>query len=209
MRKFLVLWGFIFIFMVSVVSADILLVPSEYLTIGDAITAITAANSNDTIIVSPGIYTENIDLAGKEITLTSENPDDPNVVAETIIDGGAAGSVITCNSGETVDTVITGFTIRNGNGDDSGNGGGISCKYSSPVIKNCIISANSATGAWGGGIFCWGKRDGMSPTVSNCTFIGNTVSTYGGGIACYQSDVIVTNCVFNGNNAAIKLSYGG
>ncbi|MHC5121920.1 MAG: right-handed parallel beta-helix repeat-containing protein, partial [Planctomycetota bacterium] len=42
-------------------------------------------------------------------------------------------------------------------------------------------------------------------TISNCTFIGNrvvnAVVTNGGGVACYQSDTIVTNCVFSGNDA--------
>lgn len=167
----------------------------------DAYTAIQTAIDNsldyDEIIVAEGIYYENIDLNGKLISLTSTDSNDPNVVAGTVIDGGALGSVIACDSGETADTVITGFTIQNGNGDTSGNGGGISCKDSSPVIKNCIFSNNVATGDWGGGVFCWGG----TPAISNCIFIGNAIVTYGGGIACYQSDVIVTNCVFSGNNA--------
>ena len=167
----------------------------------DAYTAIQTAINNsidyDEIIVAEGIYYENIDPNGMLILLTSTDPNDPGVVEGTVIDGGAGGSVITCVSGETSDTVITGFMIQNGNGDDDGNGGGISCMDSSPVIKNCIVSGNSASGNWGGGIFCWGG----TPTISNSIFIGNTVVNYGGGIACYQSDVIVSNCVFNGNNA--------
>lgn len=61
----------------------------------------------DTITVKPGVYTEDIIFAGRQITLTSENPDDPNVVAATILDGS-----ITFFLGETQSSILQGFTIR-------------------------------------------------------------------------------------------------
>ena len=63
-------------------------VPKDYPTIQDAI---DAARQLDTILVSPGKYVENINFKAKLITVTSTNPQDPETVANTIIDGGQAG----------------------------------------------------------------------------------------------------------------------
>jgi len=49
--------------------------------------AIDAANSGDTIEVSEGTYYENIVFDGKNITVQSINPLDPDIVSETTIDG--------------------------------------------------------------------------------------------------------------------------
>lgn len=68
----------------------------------------------ETVVVAEGVYYENINFDGKDITLRSTNPDDPNVVATTIIDGGDLDSVVTFGGTESSDCVLTGFTIRNG-----------------------------------------------------------------------------------------------
>jgi hypothetical protein len=118
----------------------------------------------------PGTYVENLDLLGKAITLTSTDPTDPSVVAATIIDGNQNGSVITCNSGEGPDTLVTGLTITNGLAPSGGNSG------SSPTVTRCTFSGNTATisgpGATegGGGMY----NGGSNPIVSHCTFSGNT-----------------------------------
>lgn len=51
----------------------------------------------------------------------------------------------------------------------------------------------------GGAIYC-----DTNPTIKNCTFAGNTASSYGGGIYCYDSNAVITNCTFSTNNAIIK-----
>ncbi len=48
--------------------------------------AIGSASDGDTIIVQPGLYQESINFLGKNIALVSTNPENPNVVAETIVD---------------------------------------------------------------------------------------------------------------------------
>ena len=45
---------------------------------------IDAAGPGDRVIVSAGVYNENIDFLGKAITVTSANPADPNIVAATL-----------------------------------------------------------------------------------------------------------------------------
>ena len=62
-------------------------VPGDYPTIQSAI---DNCNNGDVVIVSPGIYTgdgnRDIGFLGKAITVTSVDPNDPNIVAATIID---------------------------------------------------------------------------------------------------------------------------
>ena len=51
--------------------------------------AIDDANDGDKVIVEKGTYSENINFKGKNITLTSKEPDDSSVVKSTTIDGGS------------------------------------------------------------------------------------------------------------------------
>jgi len=188
-------WGFLLaVFITSTLYGAELTVPDMYATIQ---LAINNALSGDTVIVSPGFYEENLNLGSKSIILTSIDPSDPNVVANTVIDGGDSGSVITCNGVDTT-CMIAGFWIQNGN--TASNGGGISSMNSDLTIKNCVFSSNTA-GNFGGGIFSWSG----APTITNCRFIGNFCDGFGGGIGCYQSPAVVLNCEFSGNDGY----YGG
>ena len=83
--------------------------------------AITDANNGDTIIVNPGRYYENVIFppSSFEITVTSTNPDDPTVVAATIIDGNDLGAAVTFNSAYPT-TVLTGLTITNVRANEGG-----------------------------------------------------------------------------------------
>src|SRR5262245_43603086 len=76
---------------------------------------IDAAGAGDIVLVRPGVYVENIDFLGKAIVVRSDgdgNPatHDPTPVT-TVIDGNAAGSVVTMTSGEGPSSVLEGFTI--------------------------------------------------------------------------------------------------
>ena len=125
--------------------------------------AINVANDGDIIIIEPGIYYENIDFLDKEITLKSIDPNDPSVVAATIIDGGQKGSVVNFKKN---DSILYGFTIRNGK---NSNGGGINCYFSSPLISNCVITGNIAEN-YGGGLYGYNSR----PVIINTMIMNNT-----------------------------------
>ncbi len=107
-------------------------------------------------------------------------------------------------------TVLDGFTISGGNANGSGNmnnavngvisrnsGGGIYNRNTSPVIENCIISANLAA-TYGAGIFNY-----TSPiTLTNSTVSGNTASNGGGGIYNdVSSNGTFSGCTISGNTA--------
>ncbi len=162
-------------------------------------TAIDKASSGDTVIVLPGRHKENINFSNKAITITSTNPNDPNVVAATIIDGNEPAdvnfaSVVTFNSGEDNNSVLTGFTITGGTGTwllDSREfqglswnrcGGGVVCyNMSAPKILKNYFTNNIA--GHGGGIYIYGDPvdpDNPSnppihikPIINNNAFVGN------------------------------------
>ena len=140
--------------------------------------ALDDADNDNTIEVADGTYNENINFNRKNITLQSTNPNDPDVVASTIIDGGRNGSVVIFTGGETRQAVLKGLTIQNGNS-EPGAGGGIMINNSSPTISDNIVRwniANSDNG--GGGIFI---AHSASPLIEDNTIDGNQ-GGFGGGI---------------------------
>jgi hypothetical protein len=72
-------------------SSRLLRIPEVYDTIQSAI---NEAFDGDTVIVSPGVYHENIDFLGKQITVKSENPNDEAVVEATVIQEKGSGPTI-------------------------------------------------------------------------------------------------------------------
>ena len=138
-----------------------------------------------------------------------------------VIDCENSGRGFYIHEGEGRDTVISGFTIKNGNAGANYYGGAIYCKNlsdsvsSTPTIENCIIKNNTADD--GGGIACLYT----GATVTNCQIINNH-STYGGGIFSLwprleRDDLFVVNSIISGNHASdegggvwfYKLPFGG
>ncbi len=161
-------------------------VPDDYLTIQGAI---DDAFEDCDVIVKDGVYLENINFQGKPIVVRSENGP-----ANTIINGNAGNSVVIFENSEVASSVLEGFTIINGK---AVNGGGIRCDFSSPTIRNCIISSNSALDD-GGGIHCRFSN----PEIINCTISDNLATNEGGGIFCQESSPQLVNCTISGNEAA-------
>jgi hypothetical protein len=166
---------------------------------------IDEASTGDTVLVADGTYTgfgnKNLDYNGKAITVKSENGP-----GNCIIDCENSGRGFHFHSGEGVDSVVSGFTITNGNkyGDY---GGAIYCFDSStPTIADCIIKGNRSS--FGGGISCLYA----GATITNCK-IFNNISEFGGGIysifAWQPTDnLIITNCAIIGNRATSPQKYG-
>ncbi|MBN1391347.1 MAG: S8 family serine peptidase [Sedimentisphaerales bacterium] len=187
-------------------AGNTLTVPSPYKTIQ---AAINASGDGDVVEVRPGIYTGpgnyNLDFrylpphppGTRAITVRSINPNDPNVVAATIIDvelaelyrqlgGGPAvrdffhflfgmniayrGFIFQSN--ESSDSIVAGFTIKNGFiSSVSGTGGD----------RNGVTGSNEG----GGAILCGSASNpatpGGSPTIRNCVITGCIVFGGDGG----------------------------
>jgi len=163
-----------------------LYVPSEYETIQ---AAINAAEQADTIVISPGTYTENITMNGKNISLTSTNPNDPSIIAETIIQGDGTDSTVTFTGSED-SCEIVGLTITGGH--SPSDGGGISANGATAGISRCIIRDNYSENAGGGISACNGA-------ISRCVIANNFAVTTGGGLSGCQGNI--TNCLIYDNTS--------
>ncbi len=173
---------------------------------------IDASFDGDTVMVAKGTYEENIRIGGKNIILRSTDPTDPAVVANTVIDGNQAGSVVTFSGTETEACVLSGFTIRNG---DADMGGGIFGNGTYATIRNNTITGNSAADRGGGLFQCHGTiRDntitgniaflggglrGCAGMIEKNTITGNTAADRGGGLS--SCGATIQNNVISGNVA--------
>ncbi|MCH7702628.1 MAG: hypothetical protein IID37_13170, partial [Planctomycetes bacterium] len=118
----------------SVAWAEVINVPGDFATIQ---AAIDAAINGDEVVVAADTYVENVDFLGKDITVRSTDPLDPDVVGTTIIDGGGIGTVVVLSTGE-----ISGFTITGGVSTGA-QGGGVDATGGAVVSHN-VITANVA-----------------------------------------------------------------
>jgi hypothetical protein len=119
--------------------------------------AINAAVNGDTVLVSPGVYHEQLRLQGKQITLASRFLDsrDSKDIKRTVLDGSISrdGQLIPGSTPITVaadagpETRIVGFTIRNGND-------GIICFAKIEISHNHFINNGDAIDYESGGGIC-------------------------------------------------------
>ena len=148
----------------------------DHLTIQDGIDA--APCDGDEVVVKAGTYTgtsnKNLDFAGMNLVVSGESGP-----GATIIDCQNSGRGFHLHSGEDTTSIISGFTI--GDGNPSGTfayGGGMLLEGASPKITDVVVTECEAN--YGGGI-AW--LDG-SPVFEDVYVIHNYASDYGGGMWC-------------------------
>lgn len=173
---------------VSVARAATIHVPADQPTIQQAI---NVASNGDVILVSPGTYFENIDYQGKAISLRGMGG-----ATQTIIDGSNIGPVVTFQTGETVQSALTGFTIQHGS---ASFGAGVTLTFASATITRNIFR-NNAQGAGGFGAAIGGN--GSSPIIERNTFLANTCDTqFLSGVVSFvnSSSPLIINNIFQRN----------
>jgi hypothetical protein len=147
--------------------------------------AIDEAEDGDEIVVGGGRwqYLENVEVNIKGLSLRSKNPDDPAVVAATVINGRNNGPAITLSSCR-YDSAVEGLTLTGGTT-------GIYIYDSCPAITKCNIINNK-----GDGIKWWPSRGCMYPLIANCFIAGNE----GDGLNLERTFYpIIVNCIIAGN----------
>ncbi|MCK5612961.1 right-handed parallel beta-helix repeat-containing protein [Candidatus Pacearchaeota archaeon] len=150
--------------------------------------AIDAAVAGQIVIVAEGTYYETIDFDDKAITVSGTDPNDPNVVAATIIDANdtSSGTYVVKFTGDNINSVLKGLTITGGNY-------GIYCGVITRAhIIACNIRNNAKYGIYS--YYCW-------PTITNCTIEDNdSDGLYYRG--CGSTNSATTNCIIanNGGN---------
>ncbi len=136
--------------------------------------AVDVALEGDSVIVTNGVYSS-ISTGNKMVTIRSVNG-----AQVTVLDGGRTNRCATLGDWHVTNSVLVGFTLRNGYADL---GGG--AYYG--TLYNCIISGNTAE-EMGGGAY--------EGTLNNCTLYGN-LAHIGGGI----SFGTLNNCTLYNNMA--------
>ncbi|MCD4796517.1 MAG: hypothetical protein K8R49_05020 [Candidatus Cloacimonetes bacterium] len=208
-------------------------VPEDFPKIQEAI---DSAIDGNLVIVQPGTYKENIYFKGKSITVCSQFfiTGESSYISRTIIDGNRNGSVVSFENAEDSKSILTGFTITNGSGNDA-MGGGLFIYHASPTIQHCAVIDNNA-GKLGGGIYLYnsnpviedvvisgnssvdrtsGYGGGIyltksNPKMTRMKIISNTASEFGGGVYIYDSNPEIKNCIISGNKVnGVKYGYGG
>ena len=181
--------------------------------------AINQATSyeRDTIVLAPGTYTgdgnRDVDFKGKAITVKSKDGPESCIIDcnGTLSDPHRGFYFYRCGD---ANSVLQGVTIINGY--ESG-GGGIFCGESSPTIRECVISSNTAdyfTGdeyyGSGGGIFI----NCSSALIQDCQIIDNLAIPImkivadggrGGGVCCcYGNLTIIDSDILNNDSAGSR-----
>jgi hypothetical protein len=185
---------FILCFLSVQVTAATIHVPSDQPTIQAAIDAVV---DGDTVLVADGVWTgpgnRDLDFAGKSVTVGSLNGP-----VDCIIDCEGQGRGFHFHSGEDLESVVRGFTIRNGIAFDpvhAEGGGGILIDGAAPLISGCILTSNNGT-VFGGGCNVTSDSGGL---IADCVFRENTAAI-GGGLAL-GGDVEARNCLVTQNDA--------
>ena len=167
---------------------------------------IDASGNGDEVVVLPGTYVENVSFSGSGITadftLRSTDPEDPGVVAGTVIDGDGTGPVVAFIGVETSTVLVTGLTITNGY---YNLGAGVMGKNGSASLSYCVITGNTSHSSLvsrGGGVH------GLYGPITHCVITHNTVSTDGagavtaGGGGLSYCDGSISNCLIDRNTAS-------
>ncbi len=169
--------------------------------------AISVSHPGDTIVVLPGTYTEQIDLQGKDIFITSLFYKTGSIfdILSTVLDGQNSHSVITCKNQEK-NPVINGFMIRNGKGDflkpawrnstgDHLGGGACIINNSNIHLSNSIIE--NCTADFGAGIYSENSAKVVLDNVLLRSISGQAVEAFG-------DSLIIRNSIIRENDAGIR-----
>jgi parallel beta-helix repeat protein len=151
--------------------------------------AIGDANNGDDIEAATGTYNESVNFDGKSITLRSLDPNDWDVVEETIIQSSIC---VSFENGEDVNAVLNGFKILN-------SAIGVSCSDSSPTITNCIIEGEASGSC---GVMIFSVFSSSSPLIKNN--IIHQSGSYGIHLMGAGEPVIQNNMIYNNSDCGIQ-----
>lgn len=102
--------------------------------------------------------------------------------------------VVTANNVD--NTILDGFTIKNGIAAGGRDGGGLRSTGSNIIAENCIFEENEARD--GGAAYI----SGGSAHFLSCDFRDNEAFQHGGGIRSHSTDLFLSDCSFASNSAS-------
>ena len=156
--------------------------------------AIDSANDGDIIIVQPGLY-EAINLGGKNITLTSTSPSNPDIVSNTTINGRV------CFRGtEDLNCTLMGFNIAYIEGfdrsiDPDGD------NHTHATIAHCLLCGNA--------VGCGTVIKACDGTIRNCVITDNLPAAWCISPVIDECHGLIKNCTIANNYSGIAVGDGG
>ena len=168
--------------------------PTPYQTINFAATTISP---NDTILLKPGIYQENVifDNIGDLVLRSASTIDTAHIQATQ------AGPAIYINAGEVTtsrDMVIENILISHADGID---GSGVYLDYATATLRNNRIF-NNQNATDGGGIYIF--SDGADQPLLENNIIESNSAAIGGGIYCDSTPLEMNFNILRNNTASLR-----
>jgi len=172
---------------------------ADYMTIQPAI---DAAQDGDTVIIAPGTYrgdgNQDILIRDKSIVVQSTDPDDPDIVAATVIQAGPAEAQEHCGfrfvDDQSKRSVLQGLSITGSTwGFYSRMTGGILIENSRPLVRKCRIYGN-ARGIAGN----YAPGNSSEILIVDCLIEANN----GYGVALHNAGLTIKRCRMDNNNSA-------
>jgi beta propeller repeat protein len=150
--------------------------------------AVSDANDGDQVVADPDLYIEKINFAGKAVTVRSADPNDPDVVAATVLRND--GDIVTFTKREGAGSVLAGLTLDDGDQ-------GIVCSDASPTVTRCTIRGSRQAG-----VRLLGASD---PTLVHCRIVGGGAAGVemsapaGAGRVLKYCEPVLRNCIIEAN----------
>jgi predicted outer membrane repeat protein len=170
--------------------------------------ALALANTGDEIWVAVGTYYPDTGSAQTDNALASTFQLETGVALYGGFQGLATETALTDRDPSTHISILSGDLLQNdglnfaNNSDNARHVVTSSGTDDTAILDGFTITAGYATGDDGGGAL----YNTGSPTLTNCSFSGNSSAYYGGAIYNFESaSPTLTNCILSGNSAA----YGG
>jgi len=166
--------------------------------------AINAANDGDEVVLADGVFlgdgNRDLTYLGKAITIRSESDDPESCILDCEGSTGNPHRGVRFIVYESRQSVLRGITIRNGwmeGSDVALYAGGAIYCEYASPAIEKCIFRDNTARSGGAMIVYYGS----SPLVSDCLFEGNDAYGYvaGGLCVCVGSRPVVTNCIFRGN----------
>ena len=166
---------------------------------------VDSASHGDTLLCAAGTYSWNSQGTGTDYGMISilRGSSDMVIVSEsgpevTILNGQGQGRILFFQGW--TELTVEGFTFKNGIAPALGNfvGGAMASHLSSPVVRDCVFEANSASNQ--GGAYWYGGQG--SPVIESCHFENNSAGL-GGAVFLINSsfDAYIYDTTFISNDA--------
>ncbi|MEN6428910.1 MAG: right-handed parallel beta-helix repeat-containing protein [Phycisphaerales bacterium] len=151
--------------------------------------AVADAAEGDEIVATAGVYDEKVDFLGKPVTIRSTDPNDPAVVAATIL--RSFGSTVVFADHEEAASILAGFTLTGGHE-------AVYCYTASPTVTRCTI-----VGSDGAGVKLAGS---CNPTITFCRIVANgaagiEMSAPTEGRTVKLNEATIRNCIIAANGS--------